>query len=76
MGPSVVLVVRSLVSVCLEPVPVPVPDVSERMVFSVDRWLPRLAAPRKTRMWRWVSCVVLPVGVRARRMAWDRRWCR
>ena len=44
LRPSVVPLVRSLVSECRDPAP----DGSERMVFRVDLWLPRLAAPRET----------------------------
>ena len=42
-GPSVVSLVRSLVSVWPEPAPFG----SERMVFRAERLLPRLAAPRE-----------------------------
>ena len=45
MGPTVVSLVRFLVSECLWAAP----DGSERMVFRVDRRLARLLAPRETR---------------------------
>ena len=47
-GLSVVSLVRSLVSEYRDPVP----GGSERMVFRVDLWLPRLAVPRETKEWR------------------------
>ncbi len=47
-GPSVVPLVRSLVSECRDPAP----DGSERMVFRVGRDSPPSAGPRETWEWR------------------------